>query len=165
VAVKILLVLTQNLLVILHGRNSFVSQYWLRLNSILLCWMKHTQFKIIKRSSVVLFVFYEHKGDGPLLAPLYKITRQIYLLTSAFYELSNLTIFLWVNNNLIFLLWNFVFIFNQWIDYDGECLKLLVETVVLRRMKDDKIQETDLPLIPMPKKVHTKFIRQNKNNG
>ncbi|EFX76215.1 hypothetical protein DAPPUDRAFT_249288 [Daphnia pulex] len=41
---------------------------------------------------------------------------------------------------------------KPWIDYDGECLKLLVETVVLRRMKDDKIQDTNLPLITMPKK-------------
>jgi hypothetical protein len=69
--------------------------------------MNHTQFKIIKRSCVVLFVFYEHKRDGPLLATLYKKTRQIYLLTSAFYVLCHLTIFLWVNNILIFLLWNF----------------------------------------------------------
>jgi hypothetical protein len=29
-------------------------------------------------------------------------------------------------------------------------------------MKNEKIQDTNLPLIPMPKKLHTKFIRETK---
>ena len=147
-------------------RTSYVNLCCCKLRSTESSWMKPTSFVIPNLQSQWPSAVFELTGAGPSRAPPFRTKSWTCIPCSVSCVSRPLINCRYVFLNLFYLFsWQIIFIYSlkiwkRWVDsskaksdqHAVDRLQLLIKTLLLRRTKDQKLINSDTPLVSMPEK-------------